>query len=106
MTWELREVDDVECVLDDSGLYVVINRFETERTFKDMADTVITVRADLMTADHEPLMSWQGSANAVRKALARYLEEYHGINHPSMEHMSYIGYELLRAEITPHYEQD
>lgn len=106
MEWELRHVEDVEAVLDDSDLYVVINRIELGKTRE------IKVRLDLMekrpgdSDGDRPAMSWLGSAIAVRKAIARHLEYGYGIRHPSLEHMTYIGYELLRAETDPNYVQD
>lgn len=129
MEWELREVEDTDCTIDDSGVYVVIHRViePLNRTETLQGHTVVhkgivgpvRVRADLMCGDDrtEPItgpkseaaaciMSFIGSATAVRKALARYLEKYHGIDHPSLEHMSYIGSELMRAELNPHYVQD
>jgi len=107
MTWQLIEVEEPECTLDDCGYYVTINRIEEQRTFKDRAATFVTVRADLMTADNEPVVSFIGSANAVRKHLMKFLTDRHAsLGYPNPEHASYIGYELLRAEITPHYVQD
>lgn len=118
MEWELRHVDNVEAVLDDSGVYVVVHRIEWNETHKGYSGVRVTVRADLMQMSpplrpnldrtDEPIMSFQGSANAVRKALIRFwCPEGGGIRNPmSPEHASYIGYELLRAELTPGYVQD
>lgn len=114
MKWELRQVKDTEAIMDDSGVYVVIHRIERTETHKEYSDVRVTVRADLMDGrpigsgetSGQPIMSFSGSANAVRKAIARYLEVNHGITHPSLDHMAYIGYELLRAELTPNYQQD
>lgn len=102
MTWELRAVDDVECTMDDSGVYVVIHRVERAEAHKEYSGVRILVRADLMASEgDEPIISFIGKANAVRKHLIRYLDR------PlSYEHASYIGYELLRAEVTPGYVQD
>ena len=113
MTWELHKVDDIDPTIDDSGVYVVISRVETTRTFKDMVDYIVTVRADLMGRaglGSYPIVSFIGEANAVRKHLIRFMEEYPSKTAHrrkiSREHASYIGYELLRAENTPHYVQD
>lgn len=121
MNWELREVENTDCTMDDSGVYVVIHRVveAMDRRETHQGHTMVhkgivgpvRVRADLMRSGteyqaDEPIMSFIGSATAVRKALARYLEKYHGIDHPSLEHMSYIGSELMRAELNPHYVQD
>lgn len=123
MEWELRYiVGDPEAVLDDSGVYVVVHRVETPETHKGYSGIRVSVRADLMLTNERnevcdikgepqdsiaPIMSFQGTANAVRKALTRFLADHEGW--PSMltlEHASYIGYELLRAELTPGYVQD
>lgn len=107
MTWQLHEVEEIECTLDDCGYYVTINRIEERREFKDRAATFVKVRADLITADNEPVVSFVGSANAVRKHLMKYLtDRMVSLGYPSPEHASYIGYELLRAETTPHYVQN
>lgn len=108
MQWELRHVDDVEAVLDDSGVYVVVHRIEQTETHKEYSGVRVSVRADLMGPGNEPIISFKGTANAVRKALIRFLDDYHMVaSGPiSSEHASYIGYELLRAELTPGYVQD
>lgn len=109
MAWELRKVeDDLECTIDSSGVHVVINRLEERREIRDYVAEFVTVRADLMTTDGEPIVSFSGSANAVRKHLIRYLN-MHQLDFQSQishEHASYIGYELMRAEAMPHYVQD
>lgn len=105
MEWELKEVGDIDCTMDDSGLYVVINRVvgsAMEPTNRD----IIRVRADLMASDNEPIMSWIGSANNIRKHMIQYIRENYGYAVISSEHASYIGYELLRAETDPQYVQD
>ncbi|KKM96265.1 hypothetical protein LCGC14_1179770 [marine sediment metagenome] len=112
MDWELREVDDVEATLDGSGLYVVINRVvgsAMEPTNRD----IIRVRADLMTSAgvngknfDEPIMSFIGTANNVRKHLIAFLQAEGYTVILSHEHASYIGYELHRAETDEHYVQD
>ncbi len=117
MDWELRRVEDTDAVIDDSGVYVVVHRVETPETHKEYSGIRVTVRADLMRVDSEPIkgpeeeaaaciMSFQGTANAVRKALARFWSNDNMYRPISMEHASYIGYELLRAELTPNYQQD
>ena len=104
MEWELRHVEDVECGLDDSGIYTVINRVKTTKTFKDMIGDFYMVRVDVMMHGDEPLVSFQGSANVVRKHLMRWL--FLTGRSISLEHASYIGYELLRAETTENFIQD
>jgi len=105
MAWEIEHVQDVECELDDSGVYVIIHRIAKESVHKGIAGTIVEVRADLMrSSDNEPIRSWQGSANAIRKAITRFNKDL--MPAMSLEHASYIGYELLRAELTPDYVQD
>ena len=109
MTWQLVEVSDVDCTMDDSGVYVVVNRVVRKETHKQYSGERVLVRADLMTVNNAPIMSFIGSANNVRKHLIRFIKVYSGI--PSMamlswEHASYIGYELHRAETDPNYVQD
>lgn len=118
MTWELREVSDVDCTMDDSGVYVVINRVVRTETHKEYSGERVLVRADLMQVysnrinelkQNVPIVSFIGSANNVRKHLIRFIMErmipvdQYPISH---EHASYIGYELLRAETDPNYVQD
>ena len=111
MEWELRHVEDVEAILDDSGAYVIVHRIEETETHKEYSGIRVSVRADLMVSisgrDDIPIMSFQGSANAVRKALIKFLmDRFPNLGLFSREHASYIGYELLRAELTPEYVQD
>lgn len=112
MTWELKHVDDVKRIKDDSGIYVRIHRI-ARKPFDHRTDDFLTsteVRADLISytpaAGDKPIMSWQGTANAVRKHLIWFMDESPDIFPLSYEHASYIGYELLRAETDPHYVQD
>ena len=100
MEWELRNCFKTDAIMDDSGLYVIINRVHIGE------ERQIQVRADLMTVEHDPVMSFLGNAENVRKALSRFIAEQYGISHPSMEHMAYIGYELLRAETVENFVQD
>ena len=120
MQWELREVQDTECTMDDSGVYVVVHRVVTTETHKEYSGERVSVRADLMgqryvdssgstdgpTEDYA-IMSWVGTANAVRKALIRFMADpMVRTGYLSPEHASYIGYELLRAETDSNYVQD
>ena len=114
MEWKLRHVEDTEAVLDDSGVYVVVHRVEKTETHKGYSGIRVSVRADLMRTDAEernmdaPIMSFQGSANAVRKALVRFIHDYIAspTKYLSTEYAAYIGYELHRAESTPNFVQD
>ncbi len=108
--WQLRHVEDTEAVLDDSGVYVVVHRIEQTEYHKEYSGARIQVRADLMNRGKsgldEPIMSFQGTASAVRKALIRFIVNERPLWAISREHAAYIGYELLRAELTPGYVQD
>ena len=104
MTWELREVGDIECTLDGSGIYVVIHRVVEKLVHKGIAGEIIRIRADVMTDGGEPLVSFIGRADNVRKAVVRWLNEQ--CYFPSLEHASYIGWELHRAETDPNFVQD
>ncbi len=106
MTWTLVEASDTECLMDDSGVYVTIHRIETTETHKEYSGQRVTVRCDLMASGDEPVKSWIGSANAVRKAVIRFLADVWWGDPISAEHASYIGYELMRAETTENYVQD
>ena len=114
MEWELRHVEDTAAVLDDSGVYVVVHRVETPETHKEYSGIRVSVRADLMRSGTsielvEPIMSFQGSAVAIRKAIVRFIgnrKAYDSDWGISTEHAAYIGYELHRAESTPGFVQD
>ena len=103
--WALQQVTDRECTLDSSGFYVTIHRVVTaDGTVNETTGTSVLVRADVFQAiTNEPIMSFQGSASAVRKHLTDLLWD---LGHFSYEHISYIGQELQRAELTPDFEQD
>lgn len=107
MQWELKQADNIEATLDDSGVYVFIHRVVEHTAHKGYVGDIVRVRADLMATDGDsPIVSFIGSANNVRKHLIGYLW-HHTHRYPiSTEHASYIGYELLRAETDPRYVQD
>ena len=106
MAWKLKQAEEVDCTIDDSGLYVIINRVIEKQMHKEYAGEIILVRVDLMSDKHEPIMSWIGQANNVRKHLIQYIREYFGFAAISSEHASYIGWELHRAETDPNFVQD
>ena len=108
MTWELRKVEEIECTIDNSGVYTDINRIPA-KWIPETGGYLIHVRLDLMqTSNSKPIMSWQGTANNVRKGVIKYLTDGKSrMPCPiSREHASYIGYELHRAETDPNYVQD
>lgn len=103
MNWSLIEATDVDCTMDDSGVYTIISRIKPHPS-RNTAD----VRADLMQTDGDvPLISFIGTANNVRKRLIAWLSAIgYGRRWISREHASYIGYELHRAESDADYVQD
>jgi len=111
MTWQLNRVEDRECTMDDSNVYTVINRVKQTETRKQYANTNILIRVDILRAeDDEPLQSFVGEANAVRKAVISYIVAMvpvlGGNGSISAEHASYIGYEIMRAKSDDNYKQD
>lgn len=91
--WELREAELMECIIDTSGVYTIINRAPDGR-----------VRVDLMYETTEPIISFIGSAENVRKRLMEYIEIRRF--EVSLQHAAYMGYELHRAEADRFYVQD
>ena len=108
MKRELEQVKPIDCTMDDSGIYTVIHRVVKTETHEEYSGERVFVRVDVMNTDNEPIHSFIGDANDVRKTVIRYLEDF---NYPlvhrfSREHASYIGYEIARAEADPNYKQD
>ncbi len=104
MKWKLHEVKDIECTMDKSGIYCMIARVKK-------TGGISTVRLDLMSENNcEPLVSFIGPANAVRKHTIKWIWEHSLddiiVSNISTEHASYIGYELSRAERKINYVQD
>lgn len=112
-TWELRTItDDIECTLDDSGIYTVINRVVpkvfTGQHDKGYIGQAISVRVDIMGCEDDyPVMSFVGKAENVRKTVLRFLTCRHNGRTWTIsgEHASYIGSEIARAELDEHYVQ-
>jgi hypothetical protein len=92
MNWELIECGETDWVQDDSGHYVWISRSSSGE-----------VRLDLMATGGEPVVSFIGKAENVRKRFIQWCTA-HDI-HLSMEHAAYIGYELCKAESDENYVQ-
>lgn len=91
--WQLTHVEDVEHTQDDSGVYVYINWVMPDNE----------ARLDIMSeSNSEPLASFQGCADNVRKHVMRWFENRAGDGGPvgpiSLEHAAYIGAELERAD--------
>ncbi len=106
MDWKLIEVtEDRECTLDDSGVYAVISRINTG------ISGIVRIRVDIMTSNSDPLISFIGEGNAVRKEVINWLLDYDytitiASDYISREHASYIGYEIARAMADENYKQD
>lgn len=91
MQWELKQVGDTEWIQDDSGYYTLIHHVKDD-----------IVRLDFMDKDDMPVVSFQGTADNVRKCAMQNLPI---LLQP--EHCSYIGAELARAAILRNkYVQD
>ena len=93
--WKLNRVDNSEYKPDDTGIYVLINwDIQTD-----------TVRLDFMSRKNEPIQSFAGSSDNVRKHAMRYIHKISRVNWPnsgfdiSLEHAAYIGSELQKADI-------
>ena len=97
--WKLIKAMPIKATMDNSGVHVVIHRMRIQATEEGLA----CVRADLMDSD-EPIVSFIGPAENVRKHLMKYIRE--STYFISCEHASYIGAELYRASIDPAYCQD
>ncbi len=113
--WELIEAVPIECTMDNSGIYTVINRVKSNKTHKQYADTTVLIRCDIILSSIQPgnlrvpqtdipLVSFIGRENDVRKHVIQWIG-LEGIN-LSAEHASYIGYELMRAKHDFNYTQD
>ena len=99
MIWKLKKVGHLDWIQDDSGHYTYIHSVE-----------IGIVRLDIMTTDNDPVMSFQGKADDVRKAVMRWFQsrisQKAGLG-ISLEHAAYIGAELTKAEILGiNYTQD
>lgn len=103
--WKLNEVTDTPCTMDDSGIYTLIHRRKVKAVRKEYPGEYIHIRLDIMRdGDDEPLQSFIGLGNAVRKHTIKWIGE-NGYR-ISGEHASYIGYEVCRAMADPNYIQD
>lgn len=103
MKWELIECEDMPCTIDNSGIYTVISRIE-DFTDKTYTTTSVLIRVDILSSADNPLVSFQGEANAVRKSVIAWIT-LHAVMPISTEHASYIGYEIMRARSEENYIQ-
>lgn len=87
--WQLQRVDNIQWTKDTSGIYCLINwDVKTD-----------TVRLDIMSDNHEPMQSFAGSSDNVRKHVVRYLMTLDYVaGFVSLEHAAYIGSELEKAD--------
>ena len=101
---ELGELNNRDCVLDNSGVYTAINRVTENDVHKGVAGQRVKVRVDVMDAETDmPIISFQGPAEVVRKRLGDYLD-YNGYD-LSTEHLMYIGAEIERANYDAQFVQ-
>ena len=110
--WKLIEVEtEPEWTQDKSRMYAIVHRVVTREPHKGYAGDRVRVRVDLMVRPHLrsvsttdiPLISWIGSADAVRKTVSKYLDA--GFVSVSYEHAAYIGAEIARAGLDSGYVQ-
>lgn len=109
MAWELEQVKPIDCTLDDSGVYTVIHRVVKAETHKQYAGDRLLIRVDVLDNEGgEPIRSFIGNGNDVRKAVIAFMGDcvYPSPRRFSQEHASYIGYEIARAEADENYVQD
>ena len=85
MVWKLINVPETEWKQNDSKYYSLIAYIEPDK-----------VRLDLMLHVQEPVISFQGQADNVRKAAMQYIDE--NCCNISAEHAAYIGSELTRVK--------
>lgn len=96
MGWELVVVTDIEWRKDCSGVYVLVNWRHKH---------INSIRVDVMSDKHEPLISFTGSADAVRKHCMRWFVQNDIA--VSLTHAAYIGQQLEKAtHLQTEYVQD
>lgn len=100
--WELKEVDDIEWIQDNSGYYTLIHYIKDDIVRLDIMGI-----ADSLNPIDYPVISFQGIAENVRKAFTQWQDNKISPPRISREHASYIGAELARCEIyQDNYVQD
>jgi hypothetical protein len=85
--WTKIRVSNMPCIFDNSGVYCNISFCQNKDEF----------RLDIMTIENEPVISFVGTVDGIRKSTMRYFEK-NQVN-ISLEHASYIGSELSRVAI-------
>ena len=112
MNWKLNKVGNIDCTMDNSGVYTIINRVMETEYGKGAGVLLKGIRVDIMSTDgDEPLQSFIGKGNDVRKAVISWLngkfsQAENCFTNISSEHTSYIGYEISRAEADTDYVQN
>jgi len=87
MQWQkIQTTDNIEWQKDDSGIYTLINWNPSDN-----------VRCDIMSDNHEPIMTFVGTSDNVRKHVIKFASD-NGFS-LSLQHASYIGRELALAEL-------
>lgn len=92
MEWELREVPETQWQEDESGVYTLISWRPKEHDVR--LDVMASRQLGIMYSKDDPVLSFAGSADAVRKWVTRWLNASFPV---SLEHAAYIGSELQRA---------
>lgn len=102
MIWELKVVGKTDWIQDDSGYYTLIHNIQMACI--NCNGSCNEVRIDFMDKNDMPVMSFQGTADNVRKWIMQGWAITLCI---SLEHASYIGAELARCELQgTEYVQD
>ena len=99
MGWQLIQVSKTEWIQDDSGYYTLIHYIKENcrKCNKSCSDCIDGhVRLDIMDKDDMPVMSFQGTADNIRKWIMQGWAITLCI---SLEHAAYIGAELARCAI-------
>ena len=88
--WGLIKVEKTEWQQDASGIFTLIG-YRPDGT----------IRLDVMTDKYEPVISFQGKAENVRKVAMRWVwkNEYSVASKFSLEHASYVGEQLAKADL-------
>jgi len=95
LQWTIVEVNqEIECSIDDSGIYTDIHWTADNR-----------IRVDVMTSQNEPVITFASdNPDALRKSLIKWLVDTE--IYISTEHASYIGAEIFRCnELKYEYTQ-
>ena len=85
IVWQLNRIEaDQPCIMDNSGVYTTVHYI-----------TGGIIRIDLFDNDNNPLQSFSGKADNIRKVFCEFLD-LNGYM-LSYQHVSYIGQEITKA---------